>query len=85
MKRQILCIPEINGIYGMRVFVPERDAELRHFVGAICLWGGPTDTRVITTGEHCGEHALIYELPFGIECNTLWKRAVERLNIEFVK
>jgi hypothetical protein len=85
MKRKIFCIPQIKGIYGMRIFVPERDVELRYFVDAICLWGGPTDTRIITNGEHCGEHALIYELPFDIEYNSLWRRAVERLNIEFVR
>jgi hypothetical protein len=85
MKRLIAYIPETKGIYGIRVLIPERDEKLRHFVEPICLWGGPTDTRIITSGDHYGEHALIYELPFGIECNPLWKRAVEYFNIEFVK
>ncbi len=84
MRRKIVKIPEISGIYGMRVLVPENDMRLRYFIEAICLWGGHTDTRRITVGYNIGERGLIYELPFGIENNPLWKSAVERLNIEFV-
>lgn len=85
MKRTIPHIPEIEGCYGMRVIVPESDLKLRYFVEAICLWGGPTDTRKITVGEHFGERGFIYELPFGIESNSLWQQACKYFNITFVK
>ena len=84
MKRTIVKIPEIAGVYGMRVIVPENDLRLRYFIEAICLWGGPTDTRRITVDYCFGERGRVYELPFGIEYNSLWKRAVDSFNIEFI-
>ena len=79
MKRTIKYIPEVEGCYGMRIWVPAEDKELIAFIKPICLWGGHTDSRKTVDG-----YEVLYELPFGIEESFIWKLAMERLNVELV-
>ena len=80
MKRVISYIPEIQGCYGMRIWVPRNDTELLSFIKPICLWGGPTDSRSVD-----GTKENLYELPLGIVENTLWQMACRYVDIEFVQ
>lgn len=80
MKRTIKYIPEIAGCYGMRIWVPASDKALVAFILPICVWHGATDQRfVLDKLEYC------FELPFGINENTLWQQAYRYFNIEFVR
>ena len=80
MKRIIQYIPEIEGCYGMRVWVSTSDSALCTFIKTICLWGSHTDCR-----KTCDGYEVLYELPHGITNNFLWRLACERLNITFVR
>lgn len=78
MKRRIKVIPEIEGCYGMRVWVPASDKDLIAFIRPICVWGSATDMRfALDKTEYC------YELPFGISDNTLWQQASKYFQITF--
>ena len=79
-KRTVQYIPAVEGCYGLRLWVPTDDNDLHAFVKLICAWGGYSDCRKTSEG-----YEVLYELPFGIENNVLWKLACERLNIEFTR
>ena len=80
MKRVIQYIPDINGIYGIRIWVPTTDKDLLTFLRPICLWGGPTDSRWVGDIQE-----VMYELPLGIKDNPLWKKACTYFEIELVQ
>lgn len=80
MKRTLQYIPDINGIYGIRIWVPTTDQALRAFLLPVCLWGGPTNSRLIGDTQE-----VLYELPLGIANNPLWKKACSYFNIELVE
>ena len=78
MKRTIKYIPEIEGCYGMRIWIPASDKELIAFIRPICVWGSATDQRfALDKTEYC------YELPFGIHSIELWQHACRYFNIFF--
>lgn len=80
MKRVIQYIPDINGIYGIRLWVQTTDTELLAFLKPICLWGGPTNGRWVGDTQE-----VLYELPLGTKNNPLWKKACSYFNIELVE
>lgn len=80
MKRNLQYIPDINGIYGIRIWVPTTDQELLAFLKPICLWGGPTNSRLVDDTQE-----VLYELPLGTAKNPLWKKACSYFNIELVE
>ena len=81
MKRTLRYIPEIEGCYGMRVWIPVSDKDLTAFIRPISIWGSATAQRFAPDKT---EFEFCYELPFGIEKNELWVRACRFFNIEWV-
>ena len=79
-KRIVQYIPAVEGYYGMRVWVPTDDNDLHAFVKLISAWSGYSDCRKAGEG-----YEVLYELPFSIEDSFIWKLAMERLNVEFVR
>ena len=81
MKRTLQYIPDINGIYGIRIWVPATDHELLAFLKPICLWGGPTNSRWVDNTQE-----VFYELPLSTATeNPLWKQACSYFNIKLVE
>lgn len=80
MKRQLKYIPEINGVYSIRIWVPTADKELLAFIRPICLWGGPVDSQWVN-----GQQEVLFELPLGTRNNPLWKKACSYFDIELIE
>ena len=76
MSMKITYVPGIKGIYGPRVWAPQKHMLLRDFLRLNSIWGATSEQKTVN-----GEQYFMYELPDGILEDEFFKIALSRLGV----